>query len=224
MIEIRDLQFTYPKGGFRVDVNHLDLAAGEQLGITGSSGSGKTTLIRLISGILKPDSGSVKMAGMEISRANESRIRRFRLENIGFIFQDFELLEYLTVEQNILLPFILSRRSVSGPEIKERLSDILETVGLAGRELDYPEALSHGEKQRVAVCRAVITLPRLVIGDEPTANLDEENARSIMDLILNLVQEHGASLILVTHDKAVAGRLGRRLDLGRKGVGNTGFE
>jgi putative ABC transport system ATP-binding protein len=224
MIEIRDLQFTYPKGGFRVHVNRLDLAAGEQLGITGSSGSGKTTLIRLISGILKPDSGSVKMAGMEITRANEARIRRFRLENIGFIFQDFELLEYLTVEQNILLPFILSRRSVSAPDIKERLSGILKTVGLAGRELDYPGALSHGEKQRVAVCRAVITLPRLVIGDEPTANLDEENARSIMDLILNLVQEHGASLILVTHNPAVAGRLGRRLDLGRKGSEVTGYD
>jgi putative ABC transport system ATP-binding protein len=159
---------------------------------------------------------------MEITRANDTGIRRFRLENIGFIFQDFELLEYLTVEQNILLPFYLGRRSVTAPDVRERLSSVLRTVGLSGRERDYPGVLSHGEKQRVAVCRAVITLPRLVIGDEPTANLDRENARSIMNLILNLVKDHGASLVLVTHDPAVTERIEQRLDLGREGSESAG--
>jgi putative ABC transport system ATP-binding protein len=213
MIRIRDARFTYPGGGFSLTVDALDVEAGGKLCITGRSGSGKTTLIQLISGILKADEGSIEVAGLEIARRNEKEVRRFRLHRMGFIFQDFELLEYLTVEQNILLPYLLDRKLEAGSAVKERLDRLLERTGLQDKARVHPGRLSHGEKQRVAVMRALITDPDLVIGDEPTANLDEENADAIMDLIFALVKEQKSTFVLVTHDMSLAGRFEQRFEL-----------
>ena len=156
MIRIRDLSFTYPGGDFGLRLDRLDLDAGERLVITGPSGSGKTTLIQLLSGILKPDSGTIRVGDQEISRGNDRAARHFRLHRMGFIFQEFELLEYLTVEQNILLPYLLSRSLRVDAAVRDRMAHLLERTGLAGKERKYPRALSHGEKQRVAVVRALI--------------------------------------------------------------------
>ena len=195
MIHVRNLRFAYPDGSFRLSLDRLDLEEGGRLCITGPSGSGKTTLIQLLSGILQPREGTIRVAGVELTREKPARVRRFRLDKIGFIFQGFELLEYLTVERNVLLPFYLAGRSVAAPEVRARMARLLEKTGLAGKERAYPNTLSHGEKQRTAVCRALITWPRLVIGDEPTANLDGENAARILDLILELVEGEGATIV-----------------------------
>lgn len=213
MIRIQDLRFAYPKGDFEIRLDALHVAKGEGLCITGPSGSGKTTLIQLVSGILKPTSGSVRVGDLEVASQNEGALRRFRLRSMGFIFQDFELMEYLTVEHNILLPYYLDRSMTLTGEVRGRLDELLNRTGLQGKRRDHPINLSHGEKQRVAVCRALITLPALVIGDEPTANLDRDNADAIMELILELVKEQGATYLLVTHDPAYASRFENRLDL-----------
>lgn len=215
MIQIENLRFAYPRNGFRLAVDLLRVQEGEKLCIMGPSGSGKTTLIHLISGILMPDSGSIRVAGQEITRRNDRWVRSFRLSRVGFIFQDFKLLEYLTAEQNILLPYYLSRQLKLDGAVRERLAAFLERTGLNGKAQAFPEALSHGEKQRVAVLRALITLPALVIGDEPTANLDEGNAAAIMELILRLVKDQGAAFILVTHNPSFRERFDRRLELER---------
>lgn len=214
MIRMRDVRFAYPDGGFSLHVGALDVEAGGMLCVTGRSGSGKTTLIQLISGILKADEGSVEVAGLAMGTGNEKEVRRFRLQRMGFIFQDFELLEYLTVEQNILLPYLLDRTLDAGGEVRERLGQLLDRTGLNDKARVHPGRLSHGEKQRVAVMRALITNPGLVIGDEPTANLDEENASAIMDLIFALVKEHKTTFVLVTHDMRLAGRFEQRFELG----------
>jgi ABC-type lipoprotein export system ATPase subunit len=135
---------------------------------------------------------------------------------MGFIFQGFELLDYLSVEHNILLPYYLNRGVGLTQSVKDRLGLFLDRVGLKGKSRSYPEALSHGEKQRVAVLRALITLPKVVIGDEPTANLDRENAQGIMELILQMVKENKATFILVSHDPSFADRFDKKLELGKQ--------
>jgi len=217
MIRVKDLHFSYPRSGFKLAIDSLSLDEGEKLCIMGQSGSGKTTLINLISGILKPDKGSIQVAGMEISKQNDASIRKFRLSNMGFIFQDFKLLEYLDVRENILLPYRLSKDLVLDKDVIARLALLIDKTGIKGKETSFPDSLSHGEKQRVAVLRALITTPSIVIGDEPTANLDRKNAEGIMDLILNLVQEKKTSFILVTHDISFKNRFDKVIDLERSG-------
>ncbi len=214
MISIRDLRFSYPGGLFELALDRLEVPEGGTLCITGPSGSGKTTLINLISGILEPTAGSIRIAGLEITRKNEKSVRSFRLEKIGFVFQDFKLLEYLTVEQNILLPYLLSSRMKADDRVRERLAVFVEKTGIEGKLKSFPGHLSHGEKQRVAVLRALITLPSLVIGDEPTANLDRENAEGIMELISGLAEENNATFVMVTHDEPMTRHFKTRLNLG----------
>jgi len=213
MIRIRNLDFHYPGSAFTLRIDDLVIGAGERFGLTGPSGSGKTTLINIIAGILKPRAGEVVVAGTEISRRNDRRNREFRISNIGFIFQNFELLDYLTVEQNILLPITIGRGLRADAAIRERMESTLERMGIADRRRAYPRSLSQGEKQRVAICRAVINEPRLVIADEPTANLDRRNAARVIELILEIVQENRSTFLMVTHDPAYFEIFPRRLDL-----------
>ncbi len=202
MIQIRNLDFAYPDARFRLRVKELDFTEGGRYCLTGPSGSGKTTLVNIIAGILKPTSGSVMVAGQEISRSRDKLNREFRLNKIGFIFQNFELLDYLNVEQNILLPFSIGRKMRVTPAVRERLDASLEQMGMADKKRAHPRQLSQGEKQRVAICRAVVNEPGLIIADEPTANLDERNAARVIDLIAGLLDRKKATFLMVTHDRS----------------------
>jgi ABC-type lipoprotein export system ATPase subunit len=202
MILINDLQFQYPGNGFELRVPSLHLHEGKRVCLTGASGSGKTTLVNIISGILKPACGSVAVAGREISRRNDRENRAFRIGNIGYIFQNFELLDYLPVEENVLLPFTLARRMRPDAAVRARMEAFLDRMGMAGKKRSLPGQLSQGEKQRVAICRAVITEPRLIIADEPTANLDRDNAGRVMELIESELERNRATFLMVSHDPA----------------------
>lgn len=212
MIEIRDLTFAYPDRAFSLAIGALRIGEGERFRVSGPSGSGKTTLINIISGILKPDSGLVRVAGIEISKRNDREARRTRLTKMGFIFQNFDLLEYLTVEQNILLPVTLAGVKPDA-ETRQRLDHLVESMGLLGKKRAYPGRLSHGERQRAAICRAVINNPRLLIADEPTASLDRRNAERFIELIGAMLDRTGATFLMVTHDDAHAGFFENHLDM-----------
>jgi putative ABC transport system ATP-binding protein len=214
MIRIKNLDFGYPRSPFRLRITDAHVAEGEKLCITGPSGSGKTTLVNIISGILKPASGTVEVAGREISRKNDRHNREFRLTNIGFIFQNFELLDYLSVEGNILLAYAIGRKMKVDAALRERLAEVTERMGIADKRRAFPKHLSQGEKQRVAICRAVIANPRIIVADEPTANLDVENRTRVMDLIGEVLDRNRSTFLMVTHDPALYGFFDRRLDLG----------
>ena len=213
MISIRSLDFRYPRGGFRLDVPALDVAAGERLAIVGASGSGKTTLLDLLAGIRVPGAGAVTVAGQKISGLPDAARRSFRLDRIGLIFQTFELLEYLTVRENLLLPFRIGPALRRDATTGARLIRLAEETGIAGRLQRYPDQLSQGERQRAAICRALITAPDLILADEPTGNLDPENKRRVLELLLEQVEGHGATLVMVTHDQALLEPFDRVLDM-----------
>jgi ABC-type lipoprotein export system ATPase subunit len=214
MIRISDLHFRYPGNGFELRVPSLSVSEGSRICLTGASGSGKTTLVNIISGILKPASGTVAVAGREISRRNDRENRAFRIGNIGYIFQNFELLDYLPVEENVLLPFTLSRRMRPDAAVRARMHAFLEQMGIAGKKRSLPGQLSQGEKQRVAICRAVITEPSLIIADEPTANLDRDNAGRVMGLIESVLDRNRATFLMVSHDPAFRGFFDDVVDMG----------
>jgi putative ABC transport system ATP-binding protein len=200
LISVQNLDFRYPRGGFRLVVPAFEVAAGERVAILGASGSGKTTLLDLLAGIRVPEAGSVTVAGQEIPRLPDAARRRFRINRIGLIFQAFELLEYLTVQENLLLPYRISSSLRPDADTGARLSRLGEETGIGGRLRRYPNQLSHGERQRAAICRALIAAPDLILADEPTGNLDPENKRRVLDLLLGQVASHGATLVMVTHD------------------------
>ena len=213
MISVQDLDFRYPRGGFRLGVTALDVAAGERLAIVGASGSGKTTLLDLLAGIRVSGAGSVTVAGQEISRLPDAARRSFRLDRIGLIFQAFELLEYLTVREDLLLPFRISPALSQDAETGDRLIRLAEETGIAGRLHRYPDQLSQGERQRAAICRALIASPDLILADEPTGNLDPDNKRRVLELLLEQVENHGATLVMVTHDQDLLEPFDRVLEM-----------
>jgi putative ABC transport system ATP-binding protein len=213
LISVQDLDFRYPRGGFRLGVTALDVAAGERLAIVGASGSGKTTLLDLLAGIRVSGAGSVTVAGQEISRLPDAARRSFRLDRIGLIFQAFELLEYLTVRENLLLPFRISPALSQDAETGDRLIRLAEETGIAGRLHRYPDQLSQGERQRAAICRALIASPDLILADEPTGNLDPDNKRRVLELLLEQVENHGATLVMVTHDQDLLEPFDRVLEM-----------
>jgi len=224
MISIKDLAFRYREGDFTLKIGDLEIPEGEKFMISGPSGSGKTTLVNIIAGILKPTSGSVRVAGIEISKRNDRLNRRFRLDNVGFIFQNFELLEYLPVERNILLPYSIGRKMRVDAEVLERMRRSMETMGIWERRRAYPRQLSQGEKQRVAICRAVINAPRLIMADEPTANLDPDNSARVMELIRGMIEQNRSTFVMVTHDPSLRPFFNRRLDLKERSAGGDGAE
>ena len=178
------------------------LFPGEFVALLGPSGSGKSTLLNLISGIDLPDSGSVVVDGVSLTEVTERERTLFRRRHIGFIFQFFNLLPTLTVEENLLLPLELTGRT--GRSDREKARALLEQVGLGGRGDTFPDRLSGGEQQRIAVARAVIHDPALILADEPTGNLDTKTGTRILDLLTNLASERGVTLLVVTHSADVA--------------------
>jgi ABC exporter DevA family ATP-binding subunit len=180
----------------------LSIDRGEIVILTGPSGSGKTTLITLIGALRATQQGSVRVLGSELSGASERDLTRVRRQ-IGYIFQQHNLLDSLTVAQNVIMSLQLSEEKLSARERRARVEDVLEQVGLAEHIDKYPRALSGGQKQRAGIARALVTRPSLILADEPTASLDKESGRNVVELIQRLCREQGASVVLVTHDNRI---------------------
>ena len=203
LLDICDLRKSYarPGGGPAhtvVDIPAFTLAAGAQLALRGESGSGKTTFLNLIAGILAPDRGRIELDGRDLAALGEAARDRLRADNIGYIFQTFNLLQGHTVLENVELGMAFGR----GVD-RDRASALLQRVGLGERQVHYPRQLSSGQQQRVAVARALANRPKLVLADEPTGNLDSRNAREALALIREVCRESGAALLLVSHDEGV---------------------
>jgi len=191
----------------------LELAPGEYVAILGESGIGKSTLLNVVAGLEPVDSGSIFFEGHELTRLDDDTLTRLRRDRYGFIFQAFHVLPQLSVEQNVSLPLLLR-----GLDDRGRVREMLAAVGLAGREQSSPRELSGGELQRVAVARALVGRPSLVLADEPTGNLDPENGRIVVELIRRLVKESGAAALLVTHSDHAATGCDRRYRLTDRGL------
>jgi ABC-type lipoprotein export system ATPase subunit len=212
LIELRDLRFRYPQGEFALRVGKLEVANGERVALAGPSGSGKTTLLRLVAGIAVPDAGSVRTNGTQVSGLDDAARRAFRIRHIGLVFQEFELLEYLSVLDNVLLPYRIQNALALDAEARERAEALAERVGIGDKLPCLPERISHGERQRVALCRALVTQPEVVLADEPTGNLDPGNRDRALDILLAYADEQGATLLTVTHDHELLPRFGRVID------------
>ncbi len=203
LIQIRNLNFRYPKSNFSLSVPELTIGKESKVALIGKSGCGKTTLAHLIAGILKPTEGTVLVFGKNLSLLNESKRREHRVANVGFIFQEFELLNYLRVKDNLLLPFMINREIEITNECEDRAHSLAKSIGISDKLNQYPEQLSGGERQRLAIARALVTNPSIVIADEPTGNLDNETALTVMQEIINQSTETGATLIMITHDESL---------------------
>jgi putative ABC transport system ATP-binding protein len=217
-LELMGLAKSYQEGGRRhvvLDGVDASVAAGERVAILGPSGSGKSTLLNLVCGIDTPDAGSVRVAGTELTTLSERDRTLFRRRNVGFVFQFFNLLPTLTVLENLLLPVELKGEVAAGDEGRAR--DLLTEVGLADRADAFPDRLSGGEQQRVAVARALVHRPALVLADEPTGNLDGETGGRVADLLEGLVRSDGRTLVVVTHSRELSARMDRvlRMNNGR---------
>lgn len=217
-ITIRNLSKHYAEGDQRrtifADLS-LDINRSEFVSLLGPSGSGKSTLLNLLAGIDLPDAGTIRIDNREIGALTENERTLFRRRHIGFVFQFFNLIPTLTVEENVLLPLELSGRMEL--VTRQEALDLLDFIGLGNRRRDFPEQLSGGEQQRLAIARAVAHRPWLVLADEPTGNLDAATGERVLELLLNLHQRSGTTIILVTHSRDVAARADRtlRLDSGR---------
>jgi len=212
MIRVRDLSMRLASGGRPVpilDGVSLEVAAGEFVAIIGPSGSGKSTLLGLIAGLDQPTAGSVEVDGVEITRLSEDALAGFRRGRIGYVFQSYHLIPTLTATENVAVPLELAGRG----DALTAARALLVEVGLAERAHHYPAQLSGGEQQRVALARAVALRPTLLLADEPTGNLDSATGSAIIDLMLRLRRERGSTLLLVTHDPALAAHADRIVSL-----------
>lgn len=215
ILSARNLSKVVPsaEGELRIlDRIELDVAAGDSLAIIGSSGSGKSTLLGLLAGLDLPSTGSIELAGQVLERLDEDQRARVRAEQVGFVFQSFQLLDSLNALENVMLPLELEGHA----NARERATELLGRVGLGQRLSHSPRQLSGGEQQRVAIARAFAADPKILFADEPTGNLDSHTGEHICDLLFELNRERGTTLILVTHDPRLAARCQRqiRLDAG----------
>jgi len=194
----------------------FELAAGEYVAVMGESGIGKSTLLNLVAGLDAPDAGSIVLDGVELTGLDDDALTLARREKMGFVFQAFHVLPYLSVGQNVAVPLMLLSRAAG--EVETRVAAILAAVGLADRASSPPRELSGGELQRVAIARALVHAPRLVLADEPTGNLDPESAAQVLALLRDSVKSSGAAGILVTHSRAAAATADRVLTLTAAGL------
>lgn len=201
MIRISDIHFHYIPEEFDLGIKDLVIDTGEKVAFIGPSGSGKSTLLNLVAGILIPQEGVVEIDGLKITSQSDQARRDYRISNIGFVFQDFGLIDYLDVTDNILHPYRISGALKITGDVKDRVKRLAELTGVSSLLNRHPADLSHGERQRVAICRALLPKPKLILADEATGNLDSDNKSHILELLAASVEENNATLLAVTHDQ-----------------------
>jgi ABC-type lipoprotein export system ATPase subunit len=212
VIRIRDLEFSYGEGDFRLRIPRLSVERGSRVAFVGPSGSGKTTLLNLVAGIVMPARGTIAAGDVEVTSLGDGARRDFRIRNVGLIFQEFELLDYLNVLDNILLPYRINPSLRLDRSVRERARSLADRVGIVDKLSRHPGHLSQGERQRVAVCRAVLPEPSLLLADEPTGNLDPVNSDRVMEILFDLASRSGATLLTVTHERDLLPRFERVID------------
>ncbi len=214
LVRIKELKKYYRVGDERIEALRgidLEIPQGEFISIVGTSGSGKSTLLNIMSGLERPTKGEVVIAGARLQKVKERRLSDFRRENIGFIFQSYNLLVQLTALENTVLPLIF--RGVGKKDREKRGREILEIVGLSDRMYNKPNQMSGGQQQRVSIARALINRPKIIFADEPTGNLDSKTTEEILELLITTARAHHSTLVMVTHDPAVAKRADRSIHL-----------
>ena len=212
IVGLSDVTLTLTSGAGAVNILrgiNLRVAAGESVSVMGPSGAGKTSLMMIIAGLEQASGGTVKVAGQDLTRLNEDGLALFRRNNMGIVFQDFHLIQTMTALENVAIPLELAGRS----DALDRAAAGLQDVGLGQRLAHYPGQLSGGEQQRVALARAFAAGPRLLLADEPTGNLDHDTGNSIVDLMFRMSAVHGTTLILITHEPALARQCARQIRL-----------
>lgn len=219
LVELKNVHFAHGSS-FELRLEHFQVQSGETIALIGPSGSGKSTLIDLIAGIRLPTSGQVRVLGATWSDLTEERRRAIRRSRIGMVFQEFELLEYLTARENILLACYVGGSEESHEALRQRAERLADAAGIQSILGRAPAQLSQGERQRVALCRALLTRPRLILCDEPTGNLDPKTSSAVVQLLLNQAREDGATLLMATHDHALMPQFDRVVNLS----GGTGAE
>jgi len=212
MIAVSGLRFRYSGSAFALDIAEFRVAPGEKVALIGPSGAGKTTLLKIVSGIIAPAAGRVEVDGMALHGLDDAARRNFRITRIGFVFQELELLEYLNVFDNIVHTYRINPVLRLDAAVRERAHALAVEVGLGGKLRRMPGELSQGERQRAAVCRALLAEPGLILADEATGNLDPANKVRILDLLFQASQRRGASLLAVTHDHELLPRFDRVVD------------
>jgi putative ABC transport system ATP-binding protein len=222
IVSLRNVTKSYVRGKQRVEVLHgvdLDIEAGEFLALMGPSGSGKTTLLNLVAGLDQPTSGEIVVSGQRIDKLSRGALTDWRARHIGFIFQFYNLLPVLTAEANVEVPLLLT--TLSRSQRRQRVQTALQLVGLADRGKHKPNELSGGQQQRVAIARAIVPDPTLLVCDEPTGDLDRQNAEEIMNLLQALNRSQGKTIVMVTHDPRAAGFASHELHLDKGQLANT---
>lgn len=211
-LSITDLAFAYPGDAFRLSVPELKVDAGCTLALAGASGGGKTTLLRLITGLLPPARGQVWLDGQDLTAMSVESLRAFRLRHIGLVFQDFALLDYLTVEENVLLPHQFDRETLA--KARENLPSMLERMQIDSYRGKLVSQLSQGERQRVAIARSLVHEPKFLFADEPTASLDPSRTGVVVDMLIDDARRRKSTLVVVTHDQDILPRFDatRRID------------
>lgn len=215
MIDISNLEFAYPRSDFRLSVHELAIREAATIAVIGPSGSGKTTLLNLISGILVPNAGRVVTNGVEVSSLSAAARRHFRIRHVGLAFQEFELLEHLNVLDNILLPCRITSSNTLCCTHRQRAITLANEMGIEDKLHRFVGKLSPGERQRVALCRALLLEPPLLLCDEPTGNLDPANKEVVLDTLFDYVRRHGTTLVTVTHDHQLLPRFDETIDFSR---------
>ncbi|UXI69156.1 ABC transporter ATP-binding protein [Tahibacter amnicola] len=214
LVSIRQLTKSYTRGNQKVEVLHglsLDIPKGDFVALMGPSGSGKTTLLNLIGGLDQPTSGELAIDGKQIGRMSAGQLAKWRAQNVGFVFQFYNLMPVLTAEANVELPLLLT--NLSSAQRKKNVQIALQVVGLADRARHKPKELSGGQEQRVAIARAIVSDPTILVCDEPTGDLDRKTADEILTLLQTLNREHGKTIVMVTHDPRAAEYAKRTLHL-----------
>jgi len=215
IIQLKDIVKAFPVGDSEITVLHgisLDIKAGEFVSIVGPSGNGKSTLLNMITGIDRPTSGEVIVTGQPVHSMSENQLAKWRGQDVGIIFQFFQMLPSLSLMQNVVLPMEFARK-YKGKERRERAMYLLDLVGLADQAQKLPGMVSGGQQQRAAIARALANDPALLVADEPTGNLDAKTAGQVFDIFMQLVEEQGKTMLMVTHDKNLADRVPREIEI-----------
>ena len=209
---LQSVEFAYGEDGFRLHIPKLHIGSGGRVAFIGPSGSGKTTLLRLLSGVSSPQSGTVQVGQYALHSMEDEARRAFRIQHIGFVFQDFQLIDYLNILENLLLPYRLNDTMPLTDDVDARLKTLAKTLGLTEKLAAKVGTLSQGERQRVAIGRSLLPQPQLILADEPTGNLDPANKSCILDLLFEQADAYEATLVMVTHDHSLLDRFEQIID------------